>query len=156
MCAILDVNRAHQVLPSSPSEPKDPLTKWVKDGHGRLIVGEKLLDELGNNSNIQRWITNLHRIGRIVSLTSKDRMDVKSRTKELRRLSTCKSNDEHIIALAQIKHVRLLVTADRDLRKDFRNRDLIDRPRGKVYPSGASLSKRKKFLDRFEGCPSGC
>ena len=156
MCAILDVNRAHQLLPSSPSEPNDPLAKWVKDGHVKLIVGGKLLDELGKNSNIERWITNLHRMGRIVSLTSKDRRDVKCRTEELRKRSTCRSNDEHIIALAQIKHVRLLVTADRDLRKDFGNPDLIDGPRGKVYPSGASLSTRKKFLNRAEGCPSGC
>ena len=156
MCAILDVNRAHQLLPSSPSEPNDPLTKWVEDGHGRLIVGGDLLDELCRNSNIERWVTNLHRMGRIVSLTPEDRRDVKSRTEELRKRSTCKSNDEHIIALAQTKHVRLLVTADRDLQEDFGNPDLIDGPRGKVYPSGASLRKRKKFLDRFEGCPSGC
>ena len=156
MCAILDVNRAHQVLPSSPSEPNDPLTKWVEDGHCRLIAGGKLLDELGKNSNVERWIAHLHRIGRIVSLTPKDRIDVKSRTEELRKHSSCKSNDEHIIALAQIKHVRLLVTADRDLQKDFGNRDLIDSPRGKVYPSGASLGDKKKFLDRFEGCPSDC
>ena len=156
MCAILDVNRAHHLLTSSPSKPNDPLTKWVKDGHGRLIVGDKLLDELGKDSNIERWITNLHRMGRIVSLTSKDRRDVKCRTEELRKRSTCRSNDEHIIALAQIKHVRLLVTADRDLQKDFRNRDLIDRPRGKVYPSGASLGDKRKFLDRFEGCLGDC
>ena len=46
MCAILDVNRAHQVLSSSPSEPKDPLTKWVEDGHDRLIVEEFCLHPL--------------------------------------------------------------------------------------------------------------
>ena len=156
MCAILDVNRAHQLLPSSPSEPNDPLTKWVEAGHIKLIVGGKLLDELGKNSKIEQWIAGLHRIGRVVSLTSKEQSDVKSRTEELRKHSTCKSNDEHIIALAQIKHVRLLVTADRDLKKDFGNPDLIDRPRGKVYPSGASLGTRKRFLNRVEGCPSGC
>lgn len=40
------MNRAHQVLPSPPSEPKDPLTKWVGDGHDRLIVEEFRLHPL--------------------------------------------------------------------------------------------------------------
>ena len=44
--------------------------------------------------------------------------------------------------MAQIKHVRLLVTADRDLQKDFGNPDLINMPRGKVYPSRASLGEK--------------
>lgn len=156
MCAILDVNRAHQLLPSSPSGPVDPLTVWVQGGHGKLIVGGELFDELGKNRRVAEWIAEQHRIGGVVSLTPKDRQDVAIRTKQLRNRGICRSNDEHIIALAQIKRVGLMLTADKDLQKDFKNRELIDNPRGRVYPYRANASDKKKFLDRLDSCPRGC
>ena len=45
----------------------------------------------------------------------------------------CESDDPHIIALAQISGARLLYTNDLALQRDFRKRDLIADPRGKVY-----------------------
>lgn len=156
MCAILDVNRAHQLLPDSPTESVDPLTKWVERGHGKLVVGGALLDELGKNLRVAQWIAEQHRSGGVVSLTPRDRQEVSTRTVELRNHGVCKSNDEHIIALAQIKRVRLILTADKNLQEDFKNRKLIDNPRGKVYPYRANSSDKKKFLDRVESCPSGC
>lgn len=156
MCAILDVNRAHQLLPDSQDEPVDPLTGWVERGHGKLIVGGELLDELGRNSRVARWIQEQHRTARAVSLTPSERRDVEIRTAKLRKQGICKSNDEHIIALAQIKRVGLILTADRDLQEDFKNSNLVDNPRGKVYPYKSSVGDKKKFLDRFGHCPSGC
>lgn len=156
MCAILDVNRAHQLLLDSPSELADPLTRWVTRGHGKLVVGGELLDELGRNLRVSQWIAEQHRTGGVVSLTTKDRQEVEIRTEKLRNDGVCKSDDEHIIALAQIKRVGLILTADKDLQEDFKNRKLIDNPRGKIYPYRANIRDKNKFLDRFGSCPSGC
>lgn len=144
------------MLPSAANEPVDPLARWVEAGHGKLIVGGKLSDELEKNLRIAEWIAAQDRIGRVVSLTPDERHHVRIRTEELKNRGACKSNDEHIIALAQIKRVGLILTADKDLQEDFKNSDLIDHPRGKVYPHSASIGDKRKFLDRFKGCPSGC
>ena len=44
-----------------------------------------------------------------------------------------KSNDLHVIALARISGARLLYSDDKKLRKDFKNKHLVNSPRGKVY-----------------------
>ncbi|MYH42126.1 MAG: hypothetical protein F4017_01170 [Acidimicrobiaceae bacterium] len=46
---------------------------------------------------------------------------------------SCRSDDHHVIALAQISGARLLFSNDKDLHKDFKNRQLIDQPTGTVY-----------------------
>ena len=44
-----------------------------------------------------------------------------------------RSDDAHVLALARKTGVRLLYTGDRDLIEDFKDKQFIDRPRGKVY-----------------------
>ena len=48
-----------------------------------------------------------------------------------------KSNDPHILALARASGARLVYTGDGKLIADFKNKRLIDGPRGKIY-TGAS------------------
>ena len=45
----------------------------------------------------------------------------------------CQSNDPHIIALAQVSGARLLYSNDKALQQDFKNQDLINNPKGKIY-----------------------
>jgi hypothetical protein len=47
----------------------------------------------------------------------------------------CTSNDEHVIALARAdrQRARVLCTNDQALRTDFKNKTLIDNPRGTIY-----------------------
>lgn len=52
---------------------------------------------------------------------------------QLRRRRDCVSNDAHVIALAQVTGARLLFSNDSALQSDFKNKLLIDQPRGKVY-----------------------
>ncbi len=57
--------------------------------------------------------------------------------------SRCQSNDEHVIALARAdrKRAHLLCTNDEALRSDFKNKSLIDNPRGTIYsPTRHKLS----------------
>jgi hypothetical protein len=56
----------------------------------------------------------------------------------------CVSNDTHVIALARAdrKRAHLLCTDDQALQSDFKNKDLIDKPRGTIY----SPTRHKKSL----------
>ena len=58
---------------------------------------------------------------------------VDDKTKQLVADRICKSNDSHIIALAQLGGARLLYSNDGNLQQDFRDKRLVDKPRGKVY-----------------------
>ena len=59
---------------------------------------------------------------------------------------SCRSNDQHIIALAHVGGARLLYSNDGDLHDDFDDKGLIDNPRGKVY----STRKKKNFTRAHE------
>ena len=48
------------------------------------------------------------------------------------------SDDPHVLALARWSRVRLLYTGDPGLIADFKNKRLVDSPRGKVYSSAAN------------------
>ena len=69
-----------------------------------------------------------------------------------------KSDDPHIIALAQVSGARLLYSNDKSLQQDFKNKDLINNPRGKVYITnecrGNFSSGHKKLLVRRDLCQS--
>ena len=51
----------------------------------------------------------------------------------LRRDGAYVSNDAHVIALAQVSGARLLYSNDSDLQDDFKDKSLIDSPRGRIY-----------------------
>lgn len=115
-----------------------------------------MLDELRKDSKVKRWITDLSGAGRVVLLTSEESQLVYSRSEELRDSGDCKSDDEHIIALAQISGARLLYTDDRDLQVDFTNTKLIGHPKGKLYPVNANRTVRRRLLDRRNICGRSC
>ena len=77
-----------------------------------------------------------------------DKSEVDARTEQIQNEGSCTSDDPHVIALAQVSRARLLYSNDGDLQKDFKNKRLIDQPRGKVY----STIKNKKLLGRKDLC----
>ena len=58
---------------------------------------------------------------------------VNARTEKLRQRDMCRSNDEHVLALALVSGARLLYTNDAALIADFKDREIVVNPRGKVY-----------------------
>ena len=77
--------------------------------------------------------------------------EVEERTEALKQSGLCQSNDQHIIALAQLSNARLLYTNDGPLTQDFVNSELIKDPKGKVYSTNFSSEfdkKHKKLLYR--------
>ena len=131
MCGIVDADIAPEVFGSKPTEAGVKFLEWLISGSGNLVVGGKLLDELVKTP-ATNWLPQLQLAGR---MTTKNRTDVNARADQLLSDRSCKSNDAHVIALAQISGARLLYTDDGKLIEDFKNRHLIVSPQGKIYPA---------------------
>lgn len=141
MCAIVDVNVSHEVFGSGRPEAGERFFKWLNSGSMRLVVGRRLLDEL-KNGRAQEWIRQAILAGTVRQETAST---VDKREEILLQGERCRSNDTHVIALAQISGARLLYSNDKDLHADFKNKLLINEPRGKIY----STNEDKSFTDSY-------
>lgn len=142
MCAIIDANVVHEVFGKNSPEAGKEFLYWVNRGRGTLVAGGKLLNELENASgDFKKWALQAKISGKI-RFIEKDQVNVQEQG--LRHTSVCSSNDSHIIALAQVSGARLLYSNDRKLQQDFKNKGLIDNPRGKVYSTNQG---REDFSD---------
>ena len=145
MCAIIDANVVGEVFRPNPIEAARKFFEWINTGSGRLVAGGKLLKELDDgHSKFRTW---RHQAVLAGKMKVANEGDVNARTEELRADGTCKSNDPHVVALAQVSGARLLYSNDKDLQQDFRNRKLINGPHGSVYTTNES----KKFSASHKG-----
>lgn len=151
MCAILDANVVHEVFSNNRPPAGTAFLDRINTGNLRLVVGGKLLDELGQNSNFQGWLQQAALAGIVRTVNDQA---IAARCTVLQRSGLCRSNDLHIIALAQVSRARLLYSNDRPLHQDFRNRTLINHPRGKVYSTytGGQLRNSHQRLLRSNLC----
>ena len=145
MCAIVDANVVAEVFNPSRPAAGEKFFHWLNDGKGTLVVGGQLRRELNDASNnFKRWARDALLSG-IMRSVNDAKVDVK--TKQLVADGSCKSDDQHIIGLAQLGGARLLYSNDKILHQDFKNKNLIDLPRGKVY----STSEGKDFTSGQRG-----
>ncbi len=130
MCAIIDANRRDEVFGrgSSP-EAAIKFLNWLGQQR-KLVVGGKLREELAKSGAFSQWYRQAINAGWITTI---DDSAVNERTEALKKAKSCRSDDEHIIALAQLSKARLLYSNDTNLQYDFGNPRLINNPRGKVY-----------------------
>ena len=128
MCAILDANVVHKVFGKGRSDAGKAFFEWLVSGNGSLVTGGQLHRELTRTHTFQEWSKQAVLSGRIKRFNDQKTDD---RTEMLR--DSCISNDPHIIALAQISGARFLYSDEGNLHKDFRNKKLIDNPRGTIY-----------------------
>ncbi len=138
MCAILDTNVVSEVFGNRKSRAGCAFRQWLDSGSSTLMLGGKLADELNRNTHFQKWKRAAIQYGKLQLL---DRMEIETQTAMLHQSGACVSDDEHIIALAQISNARLLFSNEPNLHKDFRNKSLINDPGGKIY----STHQRKDF-----------
>ncbi len=130
MGAILDANVAHEVFSDfDRSEAGKHFFDRINSGDGVLVAGGRLLQELLKTS-ARRNVDEAFRTGRIKKI---DDQKVNALTKKIQNEGNIQSDDPHILALAQASGARLLYSNDADLQKDFTNKQLIDKPRGKIY-----------------------
>lgn len=139
MCVILDTNSVSEVLGHKKSKPGADLFNWIMKGGIQLVVGKPLLLELDRSLQFRNWYRIALRLGNARQLPPKDDDKVEKECKRLVQQGICKSNDQHIIALAHISGARLLYTTDNALISDFK--ELIKE--GKVYPTGESDNAKR-------------
>ncbi len=94
---------------------------------------------------MQEMVNELDNVGRVYKYDDKA---VRKRTQVLIDANSCKSDDQHVIALAQIARARLLFSQDRKLCQDFANSDLIAKPEGLVYQHAS----QSRLLDQPPEC----
>ena len=78
--------------------------------------------------------------------------EVEARTDELGQREICRSDDEHVLALALVSGARLLYTNDSALIEDFKNRAIVQNPAGKIYTTArnntVTTAHRRLLADR--------
>ena len=154
MCAIIDANVCHEIFSSSSqSDAGKYFLDWLMKRNGGIIVsGGGHLRELDQNEDFYRVFRERLQIGRARYIPD---AQVDAETKTLRSQSICRSNDEHILALARLSGARLLFTNDNALQDDFRNRQIVSGTRGRVYTTTRSQNvtrTHRNLLSRADLC----
>lgn len=141
MCLILDANKFNDFL-NDDNPDMDPVRNWIHRRNGKLAYAhtEKIRDELAKYQPMEKRIFDYRRAGLLKIVRT---ADVEKREKELNDPNSLSSNDSHIIALALVAGVKLLVSGDKDLHRDFK--EIVG---GKVYQN-----KGHKRLLRRDTCP---
>ena len=153
MCAILDASVVSQVFGRRCPPAGKAFFNWIAKRHGRLIVGGKLDRELARNGGFRSWIRDALLSGKARRL---DAALVSEAAARVEQEHTCRSDDHHVIALAQLSGARLLYSNDKKLNEDFENPRLVPRPFGSVY---TTLEERdftpghQALLERQDMCP---
>ncbi len=137
MCAIVDANVTNEVFGDNRTQAGKQFFDWLSSPRGQLVIGGRLRIELGRDRRFIRWLEVAIRTGRAHSVSDQQ---VNDRENELKRRKICTSNDVHVLALALVSGARLLYTNDAALIADFRNREIVANPRGKVYTTGQKVT----------------
>ena len=135
MCAIVDNSVRDEVFGGAESAAGTFFLAWLTEGHGRLVVGGKLRDELSGNQNFVQWLRQAVQAGRARIL---DDNKVHMATNEVLAENICVSDDPHVIALAKISGTRLLFTNDFLLEADFKK----NIPKGLIFTTKQDVQKQ--------------
>ncbi len=130
MCMIVDTNRIGLFLQDPPNEDTQPIHSWMRRGLGTIVysTGSVFAREL--KPRARRRFLEWTRAGWAKPIPADEFEDDE---RALWRSGLMKSDDAHVLALARRSGARLLYTCDGDLIDDFKNKQLIDQPRGKIY-----------------------
>ena len=127
---------------------------WMKDGHGIIVYtdGGKYDDELRKKAYEAAYkrFTAYRQRGQARLFEWYQVREYES----VLDTAALRSNDPHIVALAQASDTLVLCTCDGKLKDDFLNQELlppVKKRRRAVYPSG-DRKKQQDFLRRRE-CP---
>lgn len=155
MCAIVDANVASEVFGEDPPPAAAEFLEWLSDGRGVLVVGGRLYDELdGHSPDFRLWASQAI-LARQIRIVNEN--EVNDREQQIRSTGTHRSDDPHVLALAQVSGARLLYSNDRNLQQDFGDPRLISQPRGKIYSTLVHKDfdrSHKSLLSRRDLCSS--
>ena len=154
MCAIVDTNVYHQVFStgSQSSAGKYFLDWLMRRNGGTLVSGGGHLRELNRIADFKRVFAERLQAGRARRIPDET---VDAETEALRSSDICRSNDEHIVALAKVSGARLLFTNDNALQDDFRDRQIVGGTQGRIYTTQLSSrvsNTHRNLLQRRDLC----
>ena len=131
MCAIVDNNVVAEVFGDENSRPEagQQFRKKIDSGKIILVLGGKLRSELKHKEFCHYW-KEATMAGRVRNYNDGE---VQQLTEKIKDIKSWKSNDVHIIALAQISGARLLYANDKALQTDFKKYNFENGVRGKIY-----------------------
>ena len=137
----------------APTPAGEGMRRWVARGKGRLISGGKLQRELRQASGtFFEWAFRAQGSGRFRLIADED---LEAEVTRFSEHPARQSDDPHVLAVASVSGARLLFSNDLALQRDFRSKELIAGPRGRVY----STLRNKKFdkakrdlLDKARPC----
>jgi predicted nucleic acid-binding protein len=140
MCLIVDVNLIHRIFPRPTSDFR-PIHKAIYAGRATIVYGGYITEEYRRTAAFARLLKVLDSQGRARHI---DDNRVIVRTAKILKAGILRSDDPHILALAQISGARLLCSHDNPLAADFTNHKIISNPRGKVYRKSSHSALIKK------------
>lgn len=143
MCLIVDTNCLSLTFSDPPHDDLRPIAEALFKGNAQLTIGgTKLRKEYRKHSDAIRALALLDRNGqtKYVNDTEVDKQELK-----LIEQNVCQSDDQHIVALAQISGTRLVCTKDQNLHADITNKGLLDKPRGSVYQNAGHSELLRRF-----------
>lgn len=142
LCVIIDADIAAVLFTDSSLLP---VLHWLRDDNmGFTVHGGRLTQELLRVNKMRSLLVELNRAGKTREVPGVDEEEA-----YLEENVLCVSNDRHIIALARISGARTLCSCDNLLQSDFKNRDLVPSPPGKVY----TRAEHVHLLEHTRGCP---
>ena len=153
MCVIIDTNIASAVFGKDGPESTKKLYDQIQSKTLKFVVGGLLTSELSYQGVIQQEI----QAGNCISI---DKAKIAEELKQISKTNYFASNDQHIIALARVSGARLLCSHDKALHEDFKNKELINNPRGNIYPASEPADqqfkkKHRDLLNRTDLCSIG-
>jgi hypothetical protein len=151
MCIIIDANFASEIFCDHPSENVIHVVNWLftPNKDGAMVLGGKLSGKLKRElflvSSALRSIRVLAQAGRAFyeedsTVDQEEQLVIQS--------GLCVSDDPHVIALARVSGARTLCSYDTDLHIDFKNKSLVDVPRGSIYQKAC----HQDLLRHTTGC----
>ena len=142
MCIIIDTNKIHDFLNDPSSEDMAPIHTWIDNRGGSFVYSAD--GQYGKElKSVKKRLLEYARSGRARVFTE---TEITSEVDKVTRINKHKSNDIHILALARASGARLLYTGDKALMVDFKKKEIIDKPRGKIYSGSGHKSLLKKDL----------
>ena len=122
MCIIIDANKIGKFL-DVDNDDMEPVREWLSQS-GKIVysVSGNSKEERQQYQSFPHKFLEYSRANKLIRVNSSD-VD-----KEIKNLPKLKSNDQHIVALAILKNVKVLVSGDQKLHEDFK-----EIAGGKVY-----------------------
>lgn len=146
MCVIIDANVLGKFLSEPENEDCNPIYRWLWSG-GRIVYssGSQFRHEIGASARSK--LRELASKGNAVLISAQEFQDIED---DVRTGGLCRSDDFHILALARFTRARVLYTKDQKLIHDFKNKDLIDKPRGRIYTNKSNKNLLNRSMCRMQ------